>query len=102
MRIGFRLISFNIGENSTIQYRGEFHDRVRDDLASYLRKQGAIVETEIPLHLLGPAPVRAVLDILVQNPTTNALYGVEIKTGFDSKFSEEQEIVYPTQAPAAW
>jgi hypothetical protein len=77
-----------------VQYRGRYHDEVRDDLAYYLKTQGAIVETEVPVTLIGPMPVTAVLDIMVKNPNKNDIYGGEVKTGDDPKYTPAQRAVY--------
>ncbi len=78
-----------------IQYRGQFHDQVRNDLAYFLKSQGAVVEMEVPVTLLAQTPATAVIDIMVKNPDTGRLYGVEVKTGQDPPFTPNQQIVYP-------
>lgn len=75
-------------------YPGDFHDQLRDDFAEALRKAGNTVLTEVPLILIGDPPVPARIDILFRTPA-GLLYGIDVKTGPNSRFTPQQEIVYP-------
>ena len=77
-----------------VAYPGDFHDFLRDAFAEALRKAGNTVLTEVPLTLLGDPPVEARIDILLRN-AEGVLYGIDVKTGTASRFTPQQQIVYP-------
>jgi len=75
------------------QYQGVFHDQVVAETAAGLRAVGSQVETSLPLTSIGGQyTIRA--DIASQ-PKGSSMYILEVKTGKDPTFTDNQRIVYP-------
>ncbi len=72
-------------------YPGDFHDQVEREHLDQLRNAGNICISEVKLTF---DDVTARLDILCIN-RFDILSGIEIKTGLNSDYTEEQKIVYP-------
>lgn len=75
------------------QYRGEYHDIVRDHYADLLRQTGQTVVTEVPLSMVANPAASARIDMIVVGAM--GLYGVEVKTGDNPSYTTMQVLVYP-------
>jgi hypothetical protein len=75
----------------SVAYQGYYHDDLVRRLASDMASKGVNVLTEVPL-CLGTACAR--IDIIGRDPTGN-LFGIEVKTGQNPRFTPGQLAVYP-------
>ncbi len=75
-------------------FNDEYHNAVRDDLAASIHELGGKAITEVSLNaFLG---VKSQIDILAFDPKmVPPLFGIEVKTGFSSRLTISQAIVYP-------
>jgi hypothetical protein len=71
-----------------------FHNAVRDTFADDLASAGNTVIKEVPLTLQSDPPVTAVIDIIFRTPE-GEVYAIDVKTGDNSQFTPNQQIVYP-------
>ncbi len=72
-------------------YPGDFHDQVEREHLDDLRNAGNTCISEVNLTF---DDITARLDILCTN-RFDVLSGIEIKTGLNPDYTEEQKIVYP-------
>lgn len=77
----------------TVAYRGRFHDLVVDDFLEGLRSNGSSVLKNV--RVLGINGILAIPDGVSKPSGTAQPYFIEMKTGADPKFTENQKQVYP-------
>jgi hypothetical protein len=77
-----------------ISDNGLYHDTVVQWLANVLRSHGSIVETNLPVTLIGGRPT-AFADLMVLPKGSLLPYLIEVKTGLGPRLSKEQSWVYP-------
>ena len=81
-------------EVTVIAYNGYRHNQIVKDLAEKLRKDGNTVATEFQLCLTGTT-VCTRADILFRYRQNRFLYAIDVKTGPSSRFTDNQNIIYP-------
>ncbi len=72
-------------------YQSDFHDKVLQEQLDRLRNAGNNCVSEVRLTFVGET---ARLDILCVNQS-GVLAGVEVKTGDDPDYTDQQKVVYP-------
>lgn len=75
-----------------VQYRGEFHDALRDSLVEDFRRYGASLVRKVPFHMVG-ATTEARCDFVGRPRDGPSAIVVEVKTGTSPRFSMNQRTV---------
>ncbi len=76
-----------------VDYNGEFHDQLVSEYAENARKAGKKAYTEV--RLIGPDGRGIRADLLVEGRPGELPYVVEVKTGLDPTFTDNQRVIYP-------
>jgi RHS repeat-associated protein len=82
------------GVGLLIAYNGYYHDALVQAMAKYMHEQGIPVESEVPLTS-ADGLTTAIADLIAGNaPSPSGMVVIEVKTGMDPTFTENQSTVY--------